>query len=85
MEGADWLERALAKGGAVSPESLEAHIGLGFLLPKSGRGSAEQGEQLVDGSLRHSVPLQDAGDAEVVPLPLGSVGERLRLRDGRLP
>ncbi len=55
MEGADWLERALAKGGAVSPESLEAHIGLGFLLPKSGRGSAEQGEQQIREALRLAV------------------------------
>jgi len=44
LEGCDWLERALARAGPASPERLEAHIGLAFLLPKSGRGSAQQGE-----------------------------------------
>lgn len=55
MEGCDWLERALAKGGAATPERLEARIGLGFLLPKSGKGSAEQGEQQIREALRLSL------------------------------
>ena len=55
MEGCGWLERALAKGGPASPERLEARIGLGFLLPKSGRGSAEQGEEQIREALRLAI------------------------------
>ncbi|HEV8627093.1 MAG TPA: tetratricopeptide repeat protein, partial [Acidimicrobiia bacterium] len=61
LEGCDWLERALARPGTASPERLEAHIGLAFLLPKSGRGSAQQGEQ----QLRDALDLAVEAGAEM--------------------
>jgi len=55
LEGCDWLERALARPGTASAERLEALIGLAFLLPKSGRGSAQQGEERLREALRLAV------------------------------
>jgi predicted ATPase/DNA-binding SARP family transcriptional activator len=54
LEGADWLERVLAEPmGTVSPERLEALIGSGYLLPRSGRASIQRGEEV----LRHALGL----------------------------
>jgi predicted ATPase/class 3 adenylate cyclase len=55
LEGYDWLTRALARSDGASPERLEAQIGLGFLLPKSGRGSVKQGEDHLREALRRAV------------------------------
>jgi hypothetical protein len=52
LEGYDWLTRALARVDTTTPETLEARIGLGFLLPKSGRGSLQQGEDQLRDALR---------------------------------
>jgi predicted ATPase len=52
LEGYDWLTRALARTAGASPERLEALIGLGFLLPKSGQGSLQQGEDQLREALR---------------------------------
>jgi len=52
LEGYDWLIRSLARVDTTSPEGLEARIGLGFLLPKSGRGSLQQGEDQLREALR---------------------------------
>src|SRR6185295_3589151 len=43
------------------PEGLEARIGLGFLLPKSGRGSLQQGED----ELREALRLATEAGAEM--------------------
>jgi predicted ATPase/DNA-binding SARP family transcriptional activator len=54
LEGSDWLERVLAKpAGTLSPERLEALIGSGFLLPRSGRTTVQRGEEV----LRHALAL----------------------------
>jgi tetratricopeptide (TPR) repeat protein len=48
LEGCEWLERALAGPvGTVTAERLEALIGLGVLLPRSGRASIQKGEELL--------------------------------------
>lgn len=62
LEGSDWLERVLAKPSAtLSPERLEALIGSGYLLPRSGRASVQQGEEV----LRHALGLAlEAGMAK---------------------
>jgi predicted ATPase/DNA-binding SARP family transcriptional activator len=62
LEGSDWLERVLAKPtSTLSPERLEALIGSGYLLPRSGRASVQQGEEV----LRHALGLAlEAGMAK---------------------
>ncbi len=53
LEGCDWLERALSGPVAtVTPERLEALIGLGVLLPRSGRATIQKGEELLRDALR---------------------------------
>jgi predicted ATPase/DNA-binding SARP family transcriptional activator len=48
LEGSDWLERVLAgPTSTLSPERLEALIGSGFLLPRSGRTTVQQGEEVL--------------------------------------
>jgi predicted ATPase len=61
LEGYDWLTRALARADGASPERLEALIGLGFLLPKSGRGSLQQGV----GQLREALLLATEAGVEM--------------------
>ena len=58
LEGCDWLERALAGLAPTTPERLEAQIGLGFLLPRSGRVAAQRGEELLCDVLQLAI---DAG------------------------
>ncbi|HEY3240998.1 MAG TPA: BTAD domain-containing putative transcriptional regulator [Acidimicrobiia bacterium] len=62
LEGSDWLERVLAEPtSTLSPERLEALIGSGFLLPRSGRASVQRGEEV----LRHALDLAlEAGMAK---------------------
>jgi len=64
LEGCDWLERALPSlVGTVTPERLEALIGLGVLLPRSGRAPIQKGEELLRGVVR--LGLEAGLDAEV--------------------
>jgi predicted ATPase/DNA-binding SARP family transcriptional activator len=62
LEGSDWLERVLAMPtSTLSPERLEALIGSGFLLPRSGRTTVQRGEEV----LRHALGLAlEAGMAK---------------------
>jgi predicted ATPase/class 3 adenylate cyclase len=77
LEGYDWLTRALAKGGGSSPDRLEALIGLGFLLPKSGRGSVGQGED----QLREALQLATEAGVEMAAARAGYfLGELLSRR-----
>ncbi len=64
LEGSDWLERALpGPVGPVTPERLEALIGLGVLLPRSGRAPIEKGEELLREVVR--LGLEAGVEAEV--------------------
>ena len=61
LEGCDRLERALSTAaGGMTPERLEAIIGLGVLLPRAGRGPIQRGEDLLRGALGLAL---DAGAA----------------------
>lgn len=56
LEGSDWLERVLAgPASTLGPERLEALIGSGFLLPRSGRTTVQRGEEV----LRHALGLAE--------------------------
>lgn len=56
LEGSDWLERVLAgPASTLGPERLEALIGSGFLLPRSGRTTVQRGEEV----LRHALALAE--------------------------
>jgi non-specific serine/threonine protein kinase len=64
LEGCDWLERALpGPVGTVTPERLEALIGLGVLLPRSGRAPIQKGEELLRDVVR--LGLEAGVDGEV--------------------
>jgi predicted ATPase/DNA-binding SARP family transcriptional activator len=64
LEGCDWLERALpGPVGEVTPERLEALIGLGVLLPRSGRAPIQKGEELLRDVVR--LGLEAGVDREV--------------------
>ncbi len=63
LEGCDWLVRALpGPVGAVTPERLEALIGRGVLLPRSGRAPIGDGEELLRDVVRLGLEAGEEGE-----------------------